>query len=492
MQNLYKKRMGIGLILCSLVFFCNPDIVVLDPLPDIFGYVLLSLGLSSLSYINDYFDTASRLFRRMIMLGAGRIGFMLVLFGLVRAGERPTTILLGNFVFGVLELLTLLPAYGNLFKGFTHAGSRGALGDDSVFKPTWGERFFSLFIHRQSEQGGTAGRISLTESTSLITALFVIGKAVLNVLPELAALTDHEYSKFNFYPFINLFRLCAMLAGLVLGILWLICILHYFCRILKDRTLMSYLKERFELDILPNTELFVAKRYRLGSFFLLMGVILSMDLPMDGINVLPDVLCALCLITGIVIMRKYVSVWKQSVIVLSAYGLISLLDTGWQIWFFKIKDYTNAGILREDEVYDAHMIRVVISIVCSVAFVLAMLSMLNCLREIIRQHTGYVSTHVDMQSYDKLPTLHKQLTRGLVAVAIMSAVCAAGSVAYTCLVPYSGFTGEWYYVVADTMWLINLLLGVVLAVLFAEKNGDVQDQINNRYLLAATQKKETE
>ena len=97
-----------------------------------------------------------------------------------------------------------------------------------------------------------------------------------------------------------------------------------------------------------------------------------------------------------------------------------------------------------------------------------------------------------MQSYDKLPTLHKQLTRGLVAVAIMSAVCAAGSVAYTCLVPYSGFTGEWYYIVADTMWLINLLLGVVLAVLFAEKNGDVQDQINNRYLLVATQKKETE
>ncbi|MBR5880718.1 MAG: hypothetical protein IKZ16_03440 [Clostridia bacterium] len=492
MQNLHKKRMGIGLILVSFLFFWNPDVVVLDPLPDVIGYILLSLGLSSLAYLNDHFDQASRLFCRMIALSAGRIVFMFVLFGLVQGNERPTTILLGNFVFGVLELMTLLPAYKHLFEGFVYAGSRGDVGDASVFRPTWGRGIFSLFIHRKSEFDSAHTEVSLGESTSFITVLFVILKTVLGVLPEFAALTDHEFAKFNFYNYVTLFRLLAIGVGAVIGLVWLICILGYFGRVLKDGELISYLRERYVQDILPNTELFVAKRYKLGSFFLLLGVILSLDLPMDGINVLPDVLCAVCLITGIAVLRKYLTVWKQSIAVLCAYAVISLLDTGWQIWFFKIKGFSTSGILKDSEVYDAHVVTTVISVLSALAFVLAVLSVLGCVREIVRQHTGLKVSHVDVQSYSKLPTLHKQLIRGLIPVAVMSAVCAAGSIAYTCLVPYSGFKGEWYYILADIMWLINLLLGAVFVVLFAEKNGDVVEQIDNRYMLAGTTKAPTE
>lgn len=484
MQNLHKKRMGIGLILASLPFFCIPDLVVLDMMPDCIGYILLSLGLSSLAYLNDHFDQAARLFRRMIALGAGRLVFAVVLFGLVSRGERPTTILLGNFVFGVLELMTILPAYKHLFRGFEYAASRGGIGDASVFRTTWGERFFSLFIRRRSEFDRDHTAVSLTESTSFLTALFVICKVTLNVLPEFAALTDHEYANFNFYRFINLLRFPAIGAALVIGAIWLACVLYYFGRLLADRELISYLREKFTNDILPNTELFVAKRYKLGSFFLLLGIILSLDLPMDGINILPDLLCAVCLIVGIAIIHKYLSVWKQSVAVLSAYALISLLDTGWQIWFFKIKGFNTSAILKVGEVYDAHLISIVISVVSSVAFVLALLCVLNCLREIVKNHTGLVIRHTDMQNYGKVPTLHKQMIRGLIPVGIMSALCAVGSIAYTCLLPYSGFTGEWYYILADVMWLVNLVLGAILIVLFAEKNGDVIEQINNRYLLS--------
>ena len=164
------------------------------------------------------------------------------------------------------------------------------------------------------------------------------------------------------------------------------------------------------------------------------------------------------------------------------------MDTGWQIWFFKIKGFSTAGILKDSEVYDAHVVTIIISVLSALAFVLAILSVLNCVREIIRQHTGLKVAHVDVQSSSRLPTLHKQLIRGLALVAVMSAVCAAGSIAYTCLVPYSGFKGEWYYILADVMWLINLLLGAVLVVLFAEKNGDVVEQIDNRYLLSGSTK----
>ena len=110
MQNKPRKHMGIGLIAVSMLFLWNPDaLAVFDLLPDVIGYILLSLGMSSLSYLNHHFDQSAKYFNRMIALSAARLVFVLVLFGLVSHFERPTTILLGNFVFGVLELMALLP-----------------------------------------------------------------------------------------------------------------------------------------------------------------------------------------------------------------------------------------------------------------------------------------------------------------------------------------------------------------------------------------------
>ena len=56
MQIRPRKRMGFLLIALSALFLFNPDIAVFDLLPDVFGYILLSLGLSSLSYLNYHFE----------------------------------------------------------------------------------------------------------------------------------------------------------------------------------------------------------------------------------------------------------------------------------------------------------------------------------------------------------------------------------------------------------------------------------------------------
>jgi hypothetical protein len=33
------------------------------------------------------------------------------------------------------------------------------------------------------------------------------------------------------------------------------------------------------------------------------------------------------------------------------------------------------------------------------------------------------------------------------------------------------------------MWVINLFLGVILVVVFSEKNNDIMEQLHNRYML---------
>ena len=457
MQNKPRKHMGIGLIAVSMLFLWNPDaLAVFDLLPDVIGYILLSLGMSSLSYLNHHFDQSAKYFNRMIALSAARLVFVLVLFGLVSHFERPTTILLGNFVFGVLELMALLPGYKHMFEGFLYAGSRSGKGK-------------SVYLMRV---------------ISPLTSIFVIVKAVLGVLPELTVLSQQEGGYASLYDYVNLFRAASMLLGGVIGIVWLVLVLTYFIGILADKPYVRALYDRYMQQIYPNTDLFVAKRYKLGSFFLLLGVLLTLDLPMENVNVLPDVLSAICLIAGILVLRHYITSYKPCVLVLCAYGAVSVLDTFWQYRYFKLEHYTAQSALKGGEAAIAYVVSIVISVVCAIVFVMAMIGVLSCLKSMIRSHTGYTVSHVDMQSYGKLNALHKQLISGLTPVLVMTVVCAVGSIAYTLTLPFAGKGGEWYTIFASVTWLVNLVLGTVLVILFVEKNGDILEQINNRYLLS--------
>ena len=281
-----------------------------------------------------------------------------------------------------------------------------------------------------------------------------------------------------------LFRVGAVLIGAAIGLVWLLLALRYYFKVLRDRAFVDSLHAQYMRDIYPNKDLFVAKRYKLGSFFLLLGIMLSLDLPMDGVNILPDVLCAACLIAGVLALRYYAPTWKASVAVISAYALVSCVEWIWQIRYFKIEEYTVQAALNGAEATRAHTVSVVFCAIGAALFVLSVLSVLGCLRDVIRAHTGLEIKRVDMQTYGRLDAIHKQLISGLVPVLIMAIICALGSVAYTVMLPYSGFGGEWYRVLASLWWAINLLLGVVLAVVFSEKNNDIMEQLNNRYMLS--------
>ncbi len=483
MQIRPRKRMGFLLIALSPLFLFNPDIAVFDLLPDVIGYSLLSLGMSSLSYLNHHFEESAKRFHRMVALSAARLAFVLVLFGLVNTVDRPTTMLLGNFVFGVLELMTLLPAYHHLFEGLIYAGSRTGVGK-SIFRQTAANKLWSLIIKRKSEFDERNTAVSVTESFSFTTAVFAVLKVTLNVLPEFTVLTEHSEKTADLYAYVWLFRVAAVLIGAVIGALWLLLALRYYVGVLRDREFVDALHTQYMRQVYPNKDLFVAKRYKLGSFFLLLGVMLSIDLPMmEGVNILPDVLCAACLIAGVLALRHYAATWKASVAMLAAYAVASVTDFYWQIRYFKIEGFKAEAALNGAEATDAHIVSVVLSAICAVLFVLSMLGVLGCLRDMIRAHTGFEIKHTDMQTYGRMSALHKQLIRGLVPVLVMSVICAVGSVVYTVMLPYGGMGGEWYRILGSLWWVINLFFGIVLVVVFSEKNNDIMEQLNNRYML---------
>ena len=119
-----KKNLGLGLIAFAGFFLFNPDLAVIDLLPDFIGYIFMSAGLSLLADINDYMFEARKRFRLMIYVGIAKSVSLFFMFGLTNSANLPYAFLLYPFVFGVIELILLLPAYNNLFDGFLYLGAR--------------------------------------------------------------------------------------------------------------------------------------------------------------------------------------------------------------------------------------------------------------------------------------------------------------------------------------------------------------------------------
>lgn len=76
-----KKNLGIGQILLSAVFLFNPEVSVIDPLPDFIGYLLLVTGLTCLADLNETLATARKLFLILAWVSGAQLLSVLFLFG---------------------------------------------------------------------------------------------------------------------------------------------------------------------------------------------------------------------------------------------------------------------------------------------------------------------------------------------------------------------------------------------------------------------------
>ena len=118
-----KNNISYGMFALAFVFLFNPCISIIDPLPDLIGYFFLSLALSKIAMINEILYDARRAFERLVIIDAGKIISVFWVFGINTVSERNISLLLWSFVFGVVEIIFVVPAYLKLFEGFSMLGN---------------------------------------------------------------------------------------------------------------------------------------------------------------------------------------------------------------------------------------------------------------------------------------------------------------------------------------------------------------------------------
>ncbi len=276
------------------VFLFNPIVEFYDVLPDLIGYILICLGLWRLSDFCDEFAESLRAFRALMWISVGQLFMQWLLHDFlprytrnleivgdsINPFESPMLVLIAAFVWAVLNWYFLIPAFKSLFSGFA-----------------------TLAIRSDSRVLLVAKRETLYwERIKKISIRFAVLLPLLTLLPELSVLSSFsaevDADAFNFFPFASMFRIVLGFAALIVGLIWLVCYLAFYIKLLRDKPFCQSLNERYQAEIAPRKIWLLYRRYSMALLLILIGVLCSADLRMDGHPIVSGTYCVVLVVIG--------------------------------------------------------------------------------------------------------------------------------------------------------------------------------------------------
>jgi len=170
------------------------------------------------------------------------------------------------------------------------------------------------------------------------------------------------------------------------GILWLIRMQRYFRRIAKDTVLLDSLWQEYAQRVLPKVGLFTIRSLK-NAFLVLLGAVLCLvDFYLDSVNVIPDVLAAICFFAFFFLLRNVVSIQKAPLFV--SVGLFLFLSVAAEVgdYIFHTYYFFSAHLVEEE--MTAFVIKAVLQMGAYLALLFVILQVGRVLLGVIREHTG--------------------------------------------------------------------------------------------------------
>ncbi len=453
-----KKRINFTAIGLSMIFLFNPNINIIDLLPDFIGYILLCMALTPLADMNDTLADAASGFKKMILIDAVKIVALLWVFGISVTTERNSSLMLWSFTFGLLELIFVIPSFINLFKGILELGY--------------------LYENKSVVGNKVLGRKkNYTDKIRSLTVIFVALKAIMSFLPELSDLSSTQYSEnlgfVDMYRYIGIMRVFAFIPVLIVGIVWVFKVIAYFGRIARDTVFVSALEELYSQRVGTKRGLFVKRNVAISFVILLTALFFSFDFRLENVNVLPDFLCAVLLIAFFVSIAKQTKInVKPSIIVASIYLAVSAWTYYCEFSFFD--NYSFGAVDRNLDARNAYIVLCGSTCLATALLVVCLLLALRAVKKVIDEHTGVMSiSDSNVHSQAKMSAeIKSELMRYIVICIVCTAVYAATDICYIFLAKEYSF-----------MFLINVIGAVICISSFAKLYFEVSEAVSSRYIL---------
>lgn len=454
-----KKRINFGFaaIAVAFIFFFNPNINIIDFLPDIIGYVILCAALSRLADLNESVADAKKYFRYMIIADGAKLLSIFWVFGLLDdSKEQNTGVLLLTFIFSVAEVLILVPAYSKLFDGLMGLGYRHE--NNSVM----------------AKRKPSASK-NRTEKIKSYTLFFVIFKSALSVLPEFTVLSTQSYDEsaagntIYLYEFVPLLRSLAFALVLIFGLIWLVKAIRYFSVVASDGVFLDSLEAEYRRSILPKPGIFIQRSVK--NCFILFGAaaILCVDFRVDYFNLIPDLIPALLFICGIALLGKKSD--RRSLMFggFSLYAVISAIALAIEYMFYS--KYYYGATLRDEAAHRLYNVMLVSSVADAIAFLAAAACVILCLLKIINLYTGF-SMHDDEESRKRVEEVHAEYRKKLILPCVAAVISAVSDVFCDFALGRLGFA-----------MLINFVTSVFFAAVLINAMSKIYEGVQIKYML---------
>lgn len=478
-----KKFMGIGSLIISVFFLFNPDIAIIDIIPDVFGYVFILFGLSQLSDVNDKIEEARNCFKKAAICNLIKLSLIVVLFGMVSQREMPVSMLLFTFVMNIFDLIYVIPGYLYLFSGLMYLGER--LDSEYVlgrrrFVPrktpvNADEKQLEVFHKKEMKRKMRLERaLSNTEKFQRATIMFVLFKAVTPVLPELTSLLEHGYndSRINYYDFIYLFRIVAVFLMFLAGIIWLVLAIKYYVGVMRDRVFIEAVKEKYAAEVLPNKVHFAKKFASMEIILFVCGAFFLTNLYFDEVNIVPSAIAGIILAIASYRIRKYSSKWILTFIS-SIFMTVSSVILEVSRFDFNA-EYIKEQIMRNPQAYAAWEQMTSNSVLFGITSLLTVVSLMILAWDIAKKYTGYFMPGTDSFDPERATKeLHSELTRPLIVTGIFGLLQSA------CVPLY--FISMWYRF--EAIWFFDLVFSMIFAFCFMQNLHEISKNIRYKHFL---------
>lgn len=458
----FGKYMGLGAAVVSAVFLFNPDIALIDILPDFIGYLLLTLSLRFARDLSPHFENAWKRFRLLTLVTAVKlIALFWVMGGLTNALEKPTMLLLLSFVFSILELIWGIPAWFSFTEGLI------------IHAQTAGGEYPLLERGAKSYRPGKNVSISFRNTT----VFFMIAKAFLANVSEFSALSEHSYddTAFNWYRFIGLYRILAVFIGAIIGVIWLVCALRFLIGVIKDERFIESAKQKYETSVLPNTGLFIRRDIAFLLCIVCAAALTSADFYIDKVNVIPDTLTAILLAWTFIKLKPYYAKYKIGLTVTAVYGVLTVVGA------IMSNDFVSGAWVSKTwesrEVFVEFITMYPVRLTEAVLFFVTVMLALSGVRAIIGQHCGYVpSTMDDSYRSSRLAAIHKEVGAKVWLCLAFAALSAAVGGLYEFILSLDLF-------ISPIWWIISFAVSLAFFASAVYMMSAVNEEVESRYML---------
>ncbi len=453
-----------GLMALAFVFLFNPNISVVDVLPDFFGYIILSLALLKVSMLCEGLADARRAFERLILVDGAKILSMVWIFGVNSANDRTSSLLLWSFVFGVLEIIFVLPAYVKLFDGFSELGNFHE----------------NTAIHGSRKSGG----VSYTDKIKGLSVAFVVLKAVMCVLPELAALGNTSYDEtsafFNLYRYIGVMRGFCFIPVLIVGGAWLALVIRYFLRIRADKKLCDSVSAAYAEKVLPKRGLFTVRNVRSATWFFVAAAVLTLDIRLEGVNILPDLFIVVLLAISFAFLCKTTKLSKKApTVMMVLFGISTLLSAFADKYFHE--NYTYNAIEKSSVALTTYFIYVGAVALQGILFVCTLALLFRGIRTVIVEHTGYVlgrEINTDGEK-ERAAEVHKELYKSFTRIVDVAIIYVLSDVLYSLYGAFYAFMDK----SIGYLSIINIACGLLFIGMTVKAVDELREAVQTKYML---------